>query len=97
MDISLHQQLRLSHILTQETVALIYPPIVVEYIPLIKAIKEYESKVSLLNLPNYGSNLEGTPAFQSQSTLCASDIYILTRERDVLQDRLWALLDNLRV
>lgn len=96
VDISLHQQHRLFHRLTQETVALIYPPIVVEYITLIKAIKDYESEISLLNLLNFGSNLEGTLAFQSQSTLCESDIYVLSRERDVLQDRLWALLDNLQ-
>lgn len=96
VDISLHQQHRLFHRLTQETMALIYPPVVVEYISLMKAIKDYESKISLLSLLNFGSNLEGTPAFQSQSTLCESDIYVLARERGALQDRLWTLLDNLQ-
>lgn len=96
VDTSLHQQHQLFHRITQETVALIYPSIVVEYISLIETIRAYETKVSLLNLLNFGSNLEGSPAFQRQSTLCESDIYILARERDVLQDRLWALLDNLQ-
>lgn len=96
VDTSLHQQHQLFHRITQETVALVYPSTVVEYISLIETIRAYESKVSLLNLLNFGSNLEGSLAFQRQSTVCESDIYILARERDVLQDRLWALLDNLQ-
>lgn len=96
VDISLHQQHRIFHRLTQDMVALMYPQIVVEYIALIKAIKDYESKISQLNLLKFGSNLQETSAFESQSTLCESDIYLLAQERDILQDRLWTLLDNLQ-
>lgn len=96
VDNSLLQQHQLFRHLTQETMALVYPPAVVEYITLIEAVQDYESKISFLNLLNFGTNLESTPAFQNQSTVSETDLYLLEQQRTVLQDRLWNLLDDLQ-
>lgn len=96
VDISLHQQHRLFHRLTQETMAVIYPPIVIEYIALTQVIKDYESKIDLLNLLKFGSNIEETINFKCQNVLCDTDLYVLQQERNALRARLATVREDLR-
>ena len=96
IDHSLHEQYQSLHHLTQRLTAAIYPPIVVEYISLIQIAKDYENKISVLNLLKFGCNIGEEVVTRFPDVPVDSDLYVLRHERDALQNRLRALRDELQ-
>jgi hypothetical protein len=91
IDHSLHEQYQSLHHLTRRLTAAIYPPVVVEYISLIQIIKDYENKISILNLLKFGCNLGEEVATRLPGVPADSDLCVLRHERDALQNRLRTL------
>lgn len=96
-DRSLHKQYQGFHSLTQRLAAVIHPAAVLEYMSLVQVIRDYESKISVLNLLNFGCDLGETIAVNTGNELCESDLSILQQQRDALQARLATLCDQLRL
>ncbi|KAL2050585.1 hypothetical protein ABVK25_009093 [Lepraria finkii] len=74
----------------------IYPPVVIEYISLIQIAKDYENKISVLNLLKFGCNIGEEVITRFPDVPLDSDLYVLRYERDALQNRLRALRDELQ-
>lgn len=91
IDHSLHEQYQSLHHLTRRLTAAIYPPVVVEYISLIQIIKDYENKISILNLLKFGCNTGEEVATTLPEVSADSDLCVLQHERDALQNRLRTL------
>lgn len=96
-DGSLHKQYQIFHSLTQRLAAVIHPATVLEYMSLIQVIRDYESKIGVLNLLNFGCDLGDMVAVKTEDELCESDLSILQQQRDALQARLATLCDQSRL
>ena len=97
IDPSLNEQYHFFHQLTQRLTAAIYAPTVVKYINLIQTVKDYENKISALNLLKFGSNIHEEAITKSPDMPVQCDLYMLRHKRDALQDRLGILRNELQI
>ena len=95
IDRSLHKQYWSFDKITQQFTKAIYPPEVIEYIYLIQLIKDYENKVNLLNLLQFGSNMDNLILRLPEYSV-ESDLYVLQHQRDALRNRLETLCDDMQ-